>query len=250
MIIPAIDLIRGKVVRLLQGKFNSKHEYCFDPLFYINKYINSGAKKIHIVDLDGAKNPKKKQINLFKEILTNIKIPLQIGGGIRKQKDIDFLFNLTSISQIIIGSSAIQNFEIVKKWFQIYNPNKIILAFDIKIDTNKRKILFTNGWQNNSDINLETIMKKFIDIGLKNVLCTDISKDGTLLGPNIELYSDITQKYPEISFQASGGIHSLNDIKNLKNNGVKDIIIGKAFLENKFTFKEANLCWQKELFHV
>ncbi|QJC28085.1 1-(5-phosphoribosyl)-5-[(5-phosphoribosylamino)methylideneamino]imidazole-4-carboxamide isomerase [Enterobacteriaceae endosymbiont of Plateumaris braccata] len=250
MIIPAIDLIHGKVVRLLQGKFDCKHEYFFDPLFYINKYINDGAKKIHLVDLDGAKNPQKKQINLFKNILTNIKIPLQIGGGIRKQKDIDFLFNLTPISQVVIGSSAIQNFETVKKWFQIYNPAKIILAFDIKIDINKQKILFINGWQNNSDINLELIIEKFIDIGLKNVLCTDISKDGTLLGPNIELYSDITKKYPEISFQASGGIHSLNDIKILKNNNVKDIIIGKAFLENKFTFKEANSCWQKESFHV
>ncbi|QJC28981.1 1-(5-phosphoribosyl)-5-[(5-phosphoribosylamino)methylideneamino]imidazole-4-carboxamide isomerase [Enterobacteriaceae endosymbiont of Plateumaris rustica] len=242
MIIPAIDLINGKVVRLLKGKFDSKHEYFFNPLFYINHYINNGAKKIHIVDLDGAKNPKKKQISLFKNILSNIKIPLQIGGGIREQKDIDFLFNLSSISQIIIGSSAIQNFRKVKKWFKIYSPDKIILAFDIKIDVNKQKIIFINGWQNNSDVNLELIMKKFINIGLKNVLCTDISRDGTMLGPNIDLYNDITKKYPNISFQASGGIHSLNDINNLKHSGVKDIIIGKAFLENKFTFKEANSC--------
>ncbi|QJC29869.1 1-(5-phosphoribosyl)-5-[(5-phosphoribosylamino)methylideneamino]imidazole-4-carboxamide isomerase [Enterobacteriaceae endosymbiont of Plateumaris sericea] len=250
MIIPAIDLIQGKVVRLFQGKFDLKYKYSFNPLFYIKNYINNGAKKIHIVDLDGAKNPKKKQIKLLKLILSHIKIPLQIGGGIRNQEDIDFIFNLTPISQIVIGSSAIQNFKIVEKWFKIYNPNKIILALDIKIDINKQKILFINGWQNNSNVNLEFIIEKFINIGLKNVLCTDISRDGTLSGPNIDLYTDITRKYPEICFQASGGIHSLNDIHNLKNSGVKNIIIGKAFLENKFTFQEANVCWQKELFHV
>ncbi|QJC36834.1 1-(5-phosphoribosyl)-5-((5-phosphoribosylamino)methylideneamino)imidazole-4-carboxamide isomerase [Enterobacteriaceae endosymbiont of Donacia vulgaris] len=246
MIIPAIDLIKGQVVRLHQGKFNLKRKYEHEPLFYIKKYIKQGTKKIHIIDLDGAKNPGKKQIVLLKNIFKH-KLPfIQLGGGIRTKKDIDLIFSLTSKIQIILGSSIIQDFENVKTWFKLYNPYSIILALDLKIDKNNKKIVFINGWQNKSNIIFEDIIEKFLYLGLKNVLCTDISRDGTFLGPNINLYAEIVKKYPEIFFQASGGISSLQDITNLKNIGVKHIIIGRAFLEKKFTIQEANLCWQKE----
>ncbi|QJC36018.1 1-(5-phosphoribosyl)-5-((5-phosphoribosylamino)methylideneamino)imidazole-4-carboxamide isomerase [Enterobacteriaceae endosymbiont of Donacia cincticornis] len=245
MIIPAIDLIQGKVVRLHQGKFNLKREYLYSPIFYIKKYIKENARKIHLIDLDGAKNPNIKQLILLKKIFKYKLPPIQIGGGIRSQKDIDFIFNLIPNSQIILGS-IIQNFENVKKIFKLYNPNSIILALDIKYDQNNKKVIFINGWQNKSNIIFEDIIEKFLHLGLKYILCTDISRDGTLLGPNINLYTEIVKKYPEISFQASGGISSLQDIINLKNIGVKDVIIGRAFLEKKFTLKEANICWQKE----
>ncbi|QJC35608.1 HisA/HisF-related TIM barrel protein [Enterobacteriaceae endosymbiont of Donacia sparganii] len=246
MIIPAIDLIKGEVVRLHQGKFNLKRKYLYEPLFYIQKCLKEGAKKIHIVDLDGAKNPNKKQINLLKEI-SKYQIPsIQIGGGIRSQKDIDLIFDLIPNAQIILGSSIIKDFKNVQKWFNLYNPHSIILALDIKFNKNYEKIIFINGWQNKSNMIFEDIIEKFLNIGLKYVLCTDISRDGTFLGPNINLYTEIVKKYPEIFFQASGGISTLQDILNLKNSGVKNIIIGRAFLEKKFTIKEANLCWQKE----
>ncbi|QJC34430.1 1-(5-phosphoribosyl)-5-((5-phosphoribosylamino)methylideneamino)imidazole-4-carboxamide isomerase [Enterobacteriaceae endosymbiont of Donacia crassipes] len=245
MIIPAIDLIKGKVVRLHQGKFNLKREYLYKPIFYIKKYIKENVHKIHLIDLDGAKDPNTKQLILLKKIFKYQLPAIQIGGGIRSQKDIDFIFNLIPNSQIILGS-IIQNFENVQKIFKLYNPLSIILALDIKYNQNNKKIIFINGWQNKSNIIFEDIIEKFLHIGLKYVLCTDISRDGTFLGPNINLYTEIVKKYPEISFQASGGVSSLQDIINLKNTGVKDVIIGRAFLENKFTIQEANLCWQKE----
>ncbi|QJC37241.1 1-(5-phosphoribosyl)-5-((5-phosphoribosylamino)methylideneamino)imidazole-4-carboxamide isomerase [Enterobacteriaceae endosymbiont of Donacia thalassina] len=246
MIIPAIDLIKGKVVRLHQGKFNLKRKYLYEPIFYIQQYMQQGAKKIHIIDLDGAKNPHKKQIVLLKNIFKNKLPPIQLGGGIRYKKDIDLVLNLKPKIQIILGSSIIQDFKNVQKWFKIYNPYSIILALDIKINKNNKKIVFINGWQNKSNIIFEDIIEKFLSLGLKYVLCTDISRDGTFLGPNISLYTEIVKKYPEIFFQASGGISKLEDIINLKKSGVKDIIIGRAFLEKKFTLQEANLCWQKE----
>ncbi|QJC38470.1 1-(5-phosphoribosyl)-5-((5-phosphoribosylamino)methylideneamino)imidazole-4-carboxamide isomerase [Enterobacteriaceae endosymbiont of Donacia fulgens] len=246
MIIPAIDLIKGQVVRLHQGKFNLKRKYLYEPLFYIKKYIKQGAQKIHIIDLDGAKNPHKKQIILLKNIFKYNLPPIQLGGGIRCKKDIDLIFNLIPKIQIILGSSIIKNFKNVQKWFKLYNPNSIILALDIKINKKNEKIVFINGWQDKSNVIFENIIEKFLDLGLKHVLCTDISRDGTFLGPNINLYTEIVQKYPQIFFQASGGISSLQDIINLKKSGVKHIIIGRAFLEKKFTIQEANLCWQKE----
>ncbi|QJC32397.1 HisA/HisF-related TIM barrel protein [Enterobacteriaceae endosymbiont of Donacia dentata] len=246
MIIPAIDLIKGQVVRLHQGKFNVKRKYLHKPFFYIKKYLEQGAKKIHLIDLDGAKDPSKKQIFLLKELSKINFISIQIGGGIRTQTDIDFIFNLIPNAQVILGSSIIKNLDNVKKWFKLYNPYSLILALDIKFDKNHKKIVFINGWQNKSNIIFEDIIEQFLNIGLKYVLCTDISKDGTLLGPNINLYTEIVKKYPEVFFQASGGVSTLKDIKNLKKSGVKDIIIGRAFLEKIFSFKEANLCWQKE----
>ncbi|QJC37657.1 1-(5-phosphoribosyl)-5-((5-phosphoribosylamino)methylideneamino)imidazole-4-carboxamide isomerase [Enterobacteriaceae endosymbiont of Donacia bicoloricornis] len=246
MIIPAIDLIKGKVVRLHQGKFNLKRQYLYKPLFYIKKYIKQGAKKIHIIDLDGAKDPNKKQIVLLKNIFQYNSFPIQLGGGIRCKEDIDLIFNLIPKVQIILGSSIIHNLKNVQKLFQIYNPNSLILALDVKINKKNEKIIFINGWQDKSNIIFENIIEKFLDLGLKHVLCTDISRDGTFLGPNINLYTEIVQKYPQIFFQASGGVSSLKDIINLKKSGVKHIIIGRAFLEKKFTIKEANLCWQKE----
>ncbi|QJC30323.1 1-(5-phosphoribosyl)-5-[(5-phosphoribosylamino)methylideneamino]imidazole-4-carboxamide isomerase [Enterobacteriaceae endosymbiont of Neohaemonia nigricornis] len=243
MIIPAIDFIRGQVVRLYQGQYNLKKIYINDPIFYIKKYISHGAQKLHIIDLDGAKNSNHKQFKLFKKILFNISIPIQIGGGIRTIKDINIIHNIIPKSKIIIGSSIINDIESVQNWINLYNK-KIILAIDIKVDKNNNKFVYINGWQKNSRLVFEDIIEKAIKIGIKYILCTDITKDGTFQGPNFKLYKEIINKYPEIYFQSSGGVTSLNDIKKLKDLGIKDIIIGKAFLENKFTIQEANKCWQ------
>ncbi|MXP50896.1 1-(5-phosphoribosyl)-5-[(5-phosphoribosylamino)methylideneamino]imidazole-4-carboxamide isomerase [Pantoea sp. SoEX] len=244
MIIPALDLINGNVVRLYQGSYLKKFNYNVNPLLYIKNYIEQGAKVIHIVDLDGTKNYRKRQIKLLNNLCKNINIITQIGGGIRTKNDIEILLN-AGADRIVIGSMAVKKSTEVKEWFVNFGPEKIVLAIDIKIDNNNFKKVAINGWQQISNITLEDIIEQFQSFGLKHVLCTDIDRDGTLIGPNIKLYKEITKKFPDILFQSSGGISSLKDIMLLRDSGVQSAIIGRALLEDRFTFLEAKECWQK-----
>ncbi|PPI88207.1 1-(5-phosphoribosyl)-5-[(5-phosphoribosylamino)methylideneamino]imidazole-4-carboxamide isomerase [Candidatus Pantoea edessiphila] len=245
MIIPALDLIDGNVVRLYQGNYNKQLNYDINPLSYIKKYIEQGARMFHLIDLSGTKDPNKRQIQLLKSLLRDTNILIQIGGGIRNINDINTLLN-AGANRVIIGSMAVNKFKEVKKWFTEFGSESIVLALDIIIDNNNKKNVAINGWQQISNVTMEEIIDTFESVGLKHVLCTDISRDGTLIGPNIKLYQEITTKFPNIEFQSSGGISSLNDIISLRNNGVQSVIIGRALLENKFTFLEANKCWQRE----
>ncbi|CAL4042332.1 1-(5-phosphoribosyl)-5-[(5-phosphoribosylamino)methylideneamino]imidazole-4-carboxamide isomerase [Buchnera aphidicola] len=243
MIIPAIDLMDGKVVRLYQGDYSKKKYYNDDIYTRLCNYNIHAVKMIHIVDLDGAKNPNNRQIQLFKEILSKVDIPLQIGGGIRKEKDIETLFQ-AGTKRVVISSSAIINQKEVKRWFNIYGGNAIVLALDVLINKKKEKEILINGWKDHSKFILEYIINEFSEVGLKHVLCTDISKDGTLLGPNFILYKEISKLFPHIKFQSSGGVGSLNDISRLKSCGIHDVIIGRSLLEKKFSILEAVQCWQ------
>ncbi|WP_343192248.1 1-(5-phosphoribosyl)-5-[(5-phosphoribosylamino)methylideneamino]imidazole-4-carboxamide isomerase [Buchnera aphidicola] len=243
MIIPAIDLINGQIVRLYQGNFSEKKIYSNDIHAKIKDYYSQGAQIIHIVDLDGAKDPTIKQIKLYKSILSKIDVYTQIGGGIRTEKDIETLFEIGA-KRVVISSVAISNCTEVKKWFKNYGGNAIVLALDVLINANNCKEILINGWQENSQLSVENVIKKFSEYGLKYVLCTDISKDGTLLGPNFVLYKELTQLFPHICFQSSGGVSSLEDIVRLKSCGIKDIIIGRSLLENRFTLLEAISCYQ------
>lgn len=245
MIIPSLDLINEKVVRLYQGNYNKQLNYKDNPVSIIKKYQKLGAQIIHLVDLTGAKNPKNKQKEFLKKMISNLSISIQIGGGIRNEKDIDFFLKL-GVKRIVIGSIAIKNYEIVKKWIKVYGKEFIVLAFDIVITKNKNKILKIHGWQKETNILLEKILDIYYSTGIKHVLCTDISCDGTLKGPNFSLYKEIVLRYPKIHFQASGGIGSLNDIAKLKKLGVQNIIVGRSLLENKINIQDAIICWQKE----
>ncbi|MFT8229708.1 MAG: 1-(5-phosphoribosyl)-5-[(5-phosphoribosylamino)methylideneamino]imidazole-4-carboxamide isomerase [Enterobacterales bacterium] len=246
MIIPALDLIDGKVVRLYQGNYKLKNIYDVDPLVQLTRYISYGAKLIHLIDLNGAKNPSLKQTKLLLNLINNAKFTsVQVGGGIRNTEDIEILLN-AGAQRIIIGSSVILNFNLIKSWFKIFGPDRFILALDILQNSKNINYILIEGWQQNTNITLNEIMCKIIPLGIKNILCTDISRDGTLTGSNIKLYSSLCNKWPNINFQASGGISSLEDISNLCNIGIKDIIIGKALLDNKFTLLEAINCYRKE----
>ncbi|AAM67667.1 1-(5-phosphoribosyl)-5-[(5-phosphoribosylamino)methylideneamino]imidazole-4-carboxamide isomerase [Buchnera aphidicola] len=244
MIIPAFDLINGEIVRLYKGNFFNRTKYDINLYKRLKDYEIKGVKKIHLVDLDGAKNIKDRQIKVFRDIISYTNIPIQIGGGIRNEEDINMFLNL-GVKKVVIGSSAIKNKTKVKKWLKIYGPNVIILALDIIIKNNNKEIAI-HGWQETTNITLEEIIEYFSPIGLKHVLCTDISKDGTLSGPNNILYKDIVKKFKHISFQASGGVSRLKDLLSLKKTGVKSVIIGRSLLENKFTIEEALKCWQSE----
>ncbi|MDE9453338.1 1-(5-phosphoribosyl)-5-[(5-phosphoribosylamino)methylideneamino]imidazole-4-carboxamide isomerase [Xenorhabdus bovienii] len=243
MIIAALDLIDGNVVRLHQGDYDQQRTYGNSPLSYLQQYEKEGAKLLHIVDLTGAKDPTKRQMILLRELLAGVSVPVQVGGGIRAENDIKSLLE-AGASRVVIGSTAITQPELVKQWFQRYGAESIVLALDIRISTDGAKQIAISGWQENSNATLEQIVEQYLPVGLKHVLCTDISRDGTLNGSNIALYQEISQHYPQIQFQASGGIGNLADISLLPTTDVAGVIVGRALLEGKFTLTEAIQCWQ------
>jgi phosphoribosylformimino-5-aminoimidazole carboxamide ribotide isomerase len=242
MMIPAIDLIDGQVVRLFQGDYGQKTQYACSPQQQQQTYADAGAKVMHFVDLDGAKDSVKRQLSTLKTLVNHQTMTIQVGGGIRCEQDVQQLLALGA-DRVVIGSLAIKQPELVKQWLRHYGNEKIVLALDIRIDKEGNKQLPTHGWINDSGITLEALLSQYQDAGIKHVLCTDISKDGTLSGSNVQLYTQLCQAYPDILWQASGGIGSLEDIKALIPTGVSGVILGRALLENKFTLEQAIACW-------
>lgn len=243
MIIPAIDLIQGKTVRLYQGSYDKTTEYEQTPLQLRDLYAEAGAGILHLVDLTGAKNAADRQLELLTNLMKNAPLPVQVGGGVRTAADVEQLL-AAGASRVVVGSVAIREPETVQGWLRTYGGDKIVLALDVAINAKGDKTLPSHGWIEESTITLEQVLDGFIAAGAKHVLCTDISKDGTLQGPNVALYAELTQKYPQIQWQASGGVGSLADIKALKPTGVAGVILGRALLEGKFTAEEAIQCWQ------
>ncbi len=244
MIIPALDLIEGKVVRLHQGDYGQQRDYGSDPLPRLQDYEAQGAEVLHLVDLTGAKDPAARQIPLLTKLLAGVNVPVQVGGGIRTRDDVEALLN-AGATRVVVGSTAVKDPEEVKSWFKQYGPEAIVLALDVRIDANNRKEVAISGWQEAAGVTLEEVIEQFLPVGLKHVLCTDISRDGTLSGSNIELYREVSTRFPSIAFQSSGGIGSLDDIAALNGCGAKGVIVGRALLEGKFTVAEAISCWQK-----
>lgn len=243
MIIPALDLIDGNVVRLHQGDYAKQTAYGNDPLPRLQQYEQEGAKLLHLVDLTGAKDPQKRQIPLLKKLLAGVSVPVQVGGGIRTEEDVKALLE-AGAARVVIGSTAVKQPELVQSWFERYGGDAIVLALDVRINEQGIKEIAISGWQENSNLSLEQAIEMYQPFGLKHVLCTDISKDGTLTGSNVNLYQEISQKYPDIAFQASGGIGSLDDIAAIPASGAAGVIVGRALLEGKFTVAEAIECWQ------
>lgn len=243
MIIPAIDLIDGHVVRLYQGDYKQKTQYELDPVDVVHDYADQGATWLHIVDLTGAKDTSKRQLELIKAMVDTKRMQFQAGGGIRSEEEVAQLLE-TGVSRVVIGSLAVKQPELVKSWVEKYGPERIVLALDINISESGEKLIATHGWQENSGVALEGLLEDFGTVGAKHVLCTDISRDGTLQGANTELYQEMAARFPNVSWQASGGIGSINDIEALKPTNVGGVILGRALLEGKFTVKEAIACWQ------
>jgi phosphoribosylformimino-5-aminoimidazole carboxamide ribotide isomerase len=243
MIIPAIDLIDGKVVRLYQGDYNQTTEYELDPIDVVKQYASAGAEVLHIVDLTGAKDTSKRQLTLIKSMVATGLMRFQSGGGIRSEQDVQDLLS-AGIERVVIGSKAVSERETVAQWFETYGAQHIVLALDINIDEQGNKFVATHGWQQDSGVSIEELIAFYGRVGLKHVLCTDISRDGTLRGANESLYAQLVAQFPQIQWQASGGIGSLQDIQNLIPTKVQGVILGRALLEGKFTLQEAIACWQ------
>ena len=243
MIIPAIDLINGKVVRLYQGDYGQKTEYTASAQERFDLYVAAGATQLHLVDLDGAKDASKRQLTVIRELLKNTKAPVQIGGGVRTEQDVKDLLD-AGANRVVVGSTAVKDPQMVMGWMEKYGAEQIVLALDVNIDANGQRKIAVAGWQQDSGVTIEALIERFLPAGLKHVLCTDISRDGTLQGSNVALYQSLAAQYPQISFQASGGIGGIADIEALKGSGVGGVILGRSLLEGKFTAEEAIACWQ------
>lgn len=243
MIIPALDLIDGTVVRLHQGDYYQQRDYGKDPQLRLQDYQQQGAQFLHLVDLSGAKTPTARQIPLLRKLLAGIDLPVQVGGGIRNEQDVATLLE-AGATRVVIGSTAVKQPNQVRSWLASYGSNAVVLALDVRINAQGNKHVAISGWQKNSSATLEQVIEQFLPYGLKHVLCTDISRDGTLTGCNVALYQEITHCYPQVAFQASGGIGSQEDLTQLRGSGVAGVIIGRALLENKFSVEEAIACWQ------
>lgn len=243
MIIPALDLIDGSVVRLHQGDYGQQRDYGRSPLPRLQAYQAEGARVLHLVDLTGAKDPAARQIPLLTTLLAGVNVPVQVGGGVRTLEDVQALLN-AGATRVVVGSTAVSQPDTVKDWFQRFGGEAIVLALDVRIDEQGTKRVAVSGWQETSGMTLEDLVETYLPYGLKHVLCTDISRDGTLQGANVALYREVCGRFPQVAFQASGGIGSLADIAALRGSGVQGVIVGRALLEGKFSVKEAISCWQ------
>jgi len=231
-VIPAIDILNKECVRLYQGDYNQSTTYYKQPELVAKKWENEGAKAIHIVDLNGAKNGSPVNLDVIKKIIETIKIPIQLGGGLRDIETIKKILDI-GVSRAIIGSAIFDNPQLLENIFNTIDPQKIVAGIDIKED--KPAI---HGWTNTINMSIENLFENLEKKGIKRFIVTDITKDGTLKGPNIELLSKIAQKVT-VPIIASGGISEVNDIINLsKIPNIEGCITGKALYERKIIFSQ------------
>lgn len=242
MLIPALDLIDGNVVRLQQGDFARQTTFASDPLPLVQAYQAAGAQYLHLVDLDGARDPSKRQTKLLRRISASTTMTVQVGGGLRSRADLEQLFE-AGVKRAVIGSLAVKQPQRVKAWLNDYGADAIVLALDVNIADDGQAYVATHGWQETSTLTLNQLIETFAEDGLRHVLCTDISRDGMLTGTNVALYGELKQRYPQLIVQASGGIASLDDLRQLQAVQCDAAILGKALLTGKFTLEEALACW-------
>ena len=233
-IYPAIDLIGGKVVRLHKGDFAQQITYGSDPIAVAQSYADQGAKWLHLVDLDGAKNPENRQLSLISDIIANTGLKVQTGGGIRSIADVEKLA-AAGASRIVIGSLAVKDHAAVAEIFATFGGDAICLAADV-IPVGASFNIAVSGWQEASDLGLYEFLQGYMPHGLRHALCTDIDRDGTMTGCNRELYAAVTARFPDLCLQASGGVSKLADLDDLGTDGV---IIGKALYEGEFSVADA-----------
>jgi phosphoribosylformimino-5-aminoimidazole carboxamide ribotide isomerase len=236
-VIPAIDLLGGKVVRLYKGDFNQVTEYPDPPVEVAARYGNAGVQSLHIVDLDGARTGKFKHLDVITEITSTVGLAVQVGGGIRKISQARAII-AAGAERVVVGSTAAKKPDKVISWFGELGPDAIVVGVDVTIDEGSDPIVQTHGWTQSSGLTLWSLMDTYMTAGARNFLCTDISKDGTLEGPNMELYRECSKRYPKARVIASGGISSAAELPVLAATGVAAVVTGKALLDGKLTLAE------------
>lgn len=231
-LIPAIDIIEGKCVRLSQGDYHSRKVYNEDPLEVAKQVEAHGIARLHVVDLDGAASQHIVNYAVLERIASQTSLVIDFGGGVKSDKDLEIAF-ASGASMVTGGSIAVKQPEVFSRWIQVYGADRIILGSDVKGDR-----IAVNGWRNESECLLHPFLESYEEQGIRNVICTDISCDGMLQGPAIALYQEIKQRHPDLYLIASGGVSSIDDIYALEEAGIPAVIFGKALYEGRITFKE------------
>lgn len=230
-LIPAIDIINGQCVRLTKGDYDQKTIYG-EPLDMALEFERIGFQRLHVVDLDGAKSKHIVNETVLRSLATETHLIIDFGGGIKTDEDIEKAF-ANGAKMVTVGSIAVTQPELFMGWLEKYGAERMILGADVR----NGKISI-NGWKEDSEEDLLPFLKKYVEVGVRNVLCTEISKDGTLAGPAIDLYQRVMDAYPELHLIASGGVSSIDDIKALNQADIPAVVFGKAIYEGKINLKE------------
>lgn len=232
-LIPAIDIIEGRCVRLSQGDYEKRTTYDADPVDMARRYADCGVGRIHVVDLDGAKASQPENLRLLERMAYALDgVGIEWGGGIKSAEALHSVFD-SGAEYAVVGSVAALRPDDFRAWLKAFGPERMVLGADAKDGK-----VAVNGWLEATELGIDELVGKFTPDGLSQVVCTDISRDGMLAGPNAELYTGLQQKFPEVCFTVSGGVSSMADIRNLASAGLKRAIIGKAIYEGKISLKE------------
>lgn len=231
-IIPAIDIIDGKCVRLTKGDYSQKKIYNERPLEVAMQFEDTGLKRLHLVDLDGARDGKVKNWKVLETIAGKTSLIIDFGGGIKSENDVQIIFN-SGAALATVGSIAVKDENEFERWLVKFGAEKFFLGADVRDE-----MITVNGWTETTDLSVYDFIQKYINRNVQQIFCTDVNKDGLLEGPAIELYKNLIGKFPHLHLVASGGVSSLKDIEQLIDIGCKGVIVGKAIYENRILLKD------------
>ena len=234
-LIPAIDIINGQCVRLTKGDYDQKTVYSNSPATMAKEFETLGFQRLHVVDLDGAKSKHIVNEAVLKAITTETSLTVDFGGGIKTDEDIEKAF-AAGAAMVTVGSVAVTNPDLFMGWLEKYGAERMILGADVRHGK-----ISINGWKEDSSEDLLPFLKKYVDAGVRNVLCTEISKDGTLAGPAIDLYKRVMDAYPELHLIASGGVSGKEDIDALDAAGIPAVVFGKAIYEGRIDLRQLKI---------
>jgi len=237
-IIPAIDLLDGSCVRLMHGDFTRAKVYELDAVRLASDYAEQGAEWLHVVDLAASRDGPKADTRPLLRLLGSAPQSVQTGGGVRVDADVQLRLD-NGASRVVVGSICVTKPQQFAEWLRQFGPERLVAALDVTLDHDGIPWPRTHGWTRGADQDLWALLDFYADKGLRHVLCTDIGRDGALGGPNLDLYKDITTRYPDLEIQASGGVSGLVDLRHLAETGAASVIVGKALLEGCFTVAEA-----------
>lgn len=238
-VIPAIDLRGGRVVRLRQGNYAQETVFAVKPLELAQRYADTGVRWMHVVDLDGARGGRFENLAAI-EAIARSGLQIQSGGGVRTTDDLRRLYGV-GVSRAVVGSLAVENPYATAIWISQFGAERLVLALDVRKQAGAWR-LPVHGWTEDSSVQLEKLAAHYQRAGARHVLCTDIDRDGTLTGFNLDLYRALRELAPEFEIQASGGACTLDDIRRVRGVGVRGVVVGRALLEGKFTLKDALRC--------